>query len=105
MNTDKRIEDLMDASGELLTQLGDQKGPEIAALKTRLSNSIADIKQYLAKTAQQAGEQLKDGAVAVDDYVHESPWVAIGIAALVAASLGFAAGATRARPKKYLGLF
>jgi ElaB/YqjD/DUF883 family membrane-anchored ribosome-binding protein len=105
MNTENRLEDLMDASGELLAQVADEKGPEIAALRARLIKGIAEVKQYLASTAQQAGEQIKDTAVAVDDYVHDSPWVSIGIAATVAAMLGYAAGAASTRPRKVLGLF
>jgi ElaB/YqjD/DUF883 family membrane-anchored ribosome-binding protein len=105
MSTENRLEDLMDASGELLAQVADEKGPEIAALRTRLTKGIADLKQYLAATAQQAGEQIKDGAVAVDDYVHESPWVSIGIAATVAALLGYAAGVASAPRRKVFGLF
>ena len=105
MNTENRLEDLMDASGELLAQVADEKGPEIAALRTRLAKGIADVRKYLADTAQQAGEQIKDSAVAVDDYVHDSPWVAIGVAATVAAILGYAAGAATARPRKVFGIF
>ena len=105
MNTENRLEDLVDASGELLAQVADEKGPEIAALRSKLAKGIADVKEYLASTAHQASEQIKDTAVAVDDYVHESPWISIGIAATVAAALGYAAGAASARPRKFLGLF
>jgi ElaB/YqjD/DUF883 family membrane-anchored ribosome-binding protein len=105
MNTESRLEDLMDASGELLAQVADQKGPEIAALRDRLAKGMIEVKQYLAETAQQAGEQIKDTAVAVDDYVHDSPWVSIGVAATVAALLGYAAGAASARQRKFFGLF
>jgi ElaB/YqjD/DUF883 family membrane-anchored ribosome-binding protein len=105
MNTDNRIEDLVGASGDLLRQLAYENGPDIAAVRSRLSKSIADIKLYLSRAAQQASEQMKDGAVAVDDYVHDSPWAAIGIAATLAAALGFAAGAASSPPKKYFGVF
>jgi ElaB/YqjD/DUF883 family membrane-anchored ribosome-binding protein len=105
MNTDTRIEHLVDASDELLTRLADEKGPEIEALKNRLVNATKEIKQYLSSAAQQAGERIKDSAVAVDDYVHDSPWISIGIAATVAAALGYVAGTASARPRKFLGLF
>ena len=105
MNTETRLEDLMDASGELLAQVADEKGAEIVALRQRLTKGITEVRQYLADTAQQAGEQIKDTAVAVDEYVHDSPWVSIGIAATVAAVLGYAAGAASARPRKLFGLF
>jgi ElaB/YqjD/DUF883 family membrane-anchored ribosome-binding protein len=105
MNTDTRIERLVDASDELLTHLADEKGAEIQALRNRLIKTTQDIKRSLTIAAGRAGEQIKDSAVAVDDYVHESPWVAIGIAATVAALLGYAAGVVSARPRKFLGLF
>jgi ElaB/YqjD/DUF883 family membrane-anchored ribosome-binding protein len=105
MNTQSRLEDLVDASGELLAQVADEKGPEIAALRSRLAKGMVEVKEYLAGTAQQAGEQIKETAVAVDEYVHDSPWVSIGIAAAVAAALGYAAGAATARPRKVFGLF
>jgi ElaB/YqjD/DUF883 family membrane-anchored ribosome-binding protein len=105
MNIENRLEDLVDASGELLAEVADEKGPEIAALRKRLAKGIADVRQYLATTAQQASEQIKDTAVAVDDYVHESPWVSIGIAATIAALLGYAAGVARSKSGKRFGLF
>jgi ElaB/YqjD/DUF883 family membrane-anchored ribosome-binding protein len=105
MSTETRLEDLMDASGELLAQVADEKGPEIAALRDRLTKGLKEAKQYLADTAQQAGEQIKDTAVAVDDYVHDSPWISIGIAATVAAALGYAAGMANARPRRRFGIF
>lgn len=105
MNTETRIADLVDASGELLAQVADEKGPDIEALRHRLANGIAGAKRYLASTAQEAGEQIKDTAVAVDDYVHDSPWVAVGIAATVAALLGYAAAAVSLRPRKLFGIF
>ena len=106
MNTTTNdINNLVDASGELLSEIGNEKGEEIVALRERLKKSLAALKQSIADGAQQATEQVKNAAVAVDDYVHDNPWAAIGIAVAVAAAVGFAAGATSTQHKKLFGIF
>jgi len=99
------VNDLVDTSGELLNRLSDVNTPEIAALKTRVADALANAKAFIAKGASQVGEQAKEAAGVVDDYGHDSPWIAIGFVAVLAGALGFAAGAATAQRKKILGLF
>ena len=63
MNTTTNdINNLVDASGELLSEISNEKGAEIVALRERLKKSLAAIKQSIADGAQQATEQVKNAA-------------------------------------------
>jgi ElaB/YqjD/DUF883 family membrane-anchored ribosome-binding protein len=49
-------------------------------------------------------DALKQAVNSADDYVRENPWVAIGVIAGVAASLGFLAGYMVAPRKSFMGM-
>jgi ElaB/YqjD/DUF883 family membrane-anchored ribosome-binding protein len=40
----------------------------------------------------EANEAIKNYAVSVDDYVHDSPWIALGTAVAAAGVVGYLAG-------------
>jgi ElaB/YqjD/DUF883 family membrane-anchored ribosome-binding protein len=61
-----------------------------AQIADNVTNDVEET--AIAKAAKNASETLKNYAVTVDDYVHDSPWLAIGTAAAAAAALGFLAG-------------
>lgn len=92
MSNTQSLDNLTTDVEELLGKLGSDPRPEIRDLRERLNQTIAKTKSAVAQAASQAGDTLKDYAVSVDDYVHDSPWVAIGTAAATAAALGFVAG-------------
>lgn len=92
MSNEQILDDLTNDVEELLGKLGTDQRPEIRDLRERLGKTIADTKSAIAQAGKDASETLKNYAVSVDDYVHDSPWLAIGTAAAAAAALGFLAG-------------
>jgi ElaB/YqjD/DUF883 family membrane-anchored ribosome-binding protein len=48
--------------------------------------------EAMADAQSKANEAIKNYAVSVDDYVHDSPWVALGTAVAAAGVMGFLAG-------------
>ena len=92
MNNPQILDDLTNDVDELLGKLGTDQGPEIRDLRDRVARTIAETKSAISQAGKDAGETLKNYAVSVDDYVHDSPWLAIGTAAAAAAALGFIAG-------------
>jgi ElaB/YqjD/DUF883 family membrane-anchored ribosome-binding protein len=46
----------------------------------------------LREAKGEANEAIKNYAVAVDDYVHDSPWIALGAAVAAAGVVGYLAG-------------
>lgn len=88
---DKLVEDLRmvvaDAE-ELLKATANQTGERIAAARARAGDSLQVAKARLDEAQAAVVERTKVAARATDDYVHDNPWQAIGIAATVGLILG-----------------
>lgn len=76
---------------ELIAKIGDVKDADVARLKTKLAESIESAKDGVASTTDEIRRRARAAAGTADDYVRESPWQAIGIAALVGVAIGYAA--------------
>ena len=91
INTDKLIADMRvviaDAE-ELLHATAGQAGEKVAAARARIQDSLDAAKIKLAQLSEAGAEKAKAAARATDDYVHDHPWHAVGIAALVGLVLG-----------------
>jgi len=88
---DKLVDDLRivvaDAE-ELLKATANQTGERIAAARARAGESLQVAKARLDDVQAAVVERTKVAARATDDYVHDNPWQAIGIAATVGLILG-----------------
>jgi ElaB/YqjD/DUF883 family membrane-anchored ribosome-binding protein len=65
---------------------GDQAG----GAAEELSSSLNAARARLAEFEMNVGHQFKHGARKADGYVHDRPWMAVGIAAAAAFLLGVA---------------
>ena len=77
----------------------------VGGLGLSASGALAAVTDPIGDGADSWVDRLRAAAIEVDDYVHDSPWIAIGIAATVAAALGYAAGVANARPRRRFGIF
>ena len=77
---------------ELLGKLGSDLSPEVRELRDRLGKGIAETRKSAARAGAEAGSAMKNYAVVADDYIHDSPWIAVGTAAAAAGIIGFVAG-------------
>jgi ElaB/YqjD/DUF883 family membrane-anchored ribosome-binding protein len=73
---------------ELLKATASQTGERIAAARARAEESLKVAKVRLADAQAAAVARTKAAAKATDDYVHENPWKAVGIAAVAGLLLG-----------------
>jgi ElaB/YqjD/DUF883 family membrane-anchored ribosome-binding protein len=78
--------------------------PQVQELRSRVSDTVQSAKNSLADAESAALNALRNAASSADDYVRENPWVAIGVIAGVAASLGFLAGYMTAPRKSFMGM-
>lgn len=78
---------LQDAE-ELLRQAGQATGEEARELRSRAQAAIGRAKDSLVQLEQRAVAQTKAAAHATDNWVHEHPWTAVGIAAGLAFLVG-----------------
>lgn len=80
---------LLDAE-ELLRQAGHATGEEAKALRGRAQAAILRAKDSMHELEQRAVAQTKAAAHATDDWVHQHPWTALGVAAGLAFLVGLA---------------
>jgi ElaB/YqjD/DUF883 family membrane-anchored ribosome-binding protein len=77
---------------EILLATADQTGEQIVNLRVRVQARLDDARLRLAEIQADLVDRTKQVAQATDDYVHESPWTAIGIAAGVGVLAGLLLG-------------
>lgn len=77
---------------EMLSATADQAGEKIARLRSRIENRLREAKFRLIDAEEALIAKTKAAAYATDDYVHESPWIAIGVAAGVGVVVGLLLG-------------
>jgi ElaB/YqjD/DUF883 family membrane-anchored ribosome-binding protein len=73
---------------ELLRATASQAGEKAAAARVKIQESLDVAKLKLAQLSEVGMDQAKAAARATDDYVHDHPWNAVGIAALAGLVLG-----------------
>ena len=73
---------------ELLRATASQAGEKVAAARERIQASLASAKIKLTEAERALLEKTKEAAKATDEFVHEHPWQAIGIAAGAGLLLG-----------------
>lgn len=77
---------------ELLRATAGQAGEKVAVARERIQESLAAAKVRLAAAQDVVIEKTKYAAKVTDDYVHENPWKAVGIAAGVGLLVGMLIG-------------
>lgn len=75
---------------ELLSATAGQMGEKISRLRERIEGRLREARLRLADAEALLVAKTKAAARAADDYVHESPWTAIGIAAGLGVLVGLA---------------
>ena len=77
---------------DILKATADQTGEKIANLRTRIQERVLDARIRLDAAEAVLIVKTRAAARAADDYVHESPWQAVGIGAGVGFLVGFILG-------------
>jgi ElaB/YqjD/DUF883 family membrane-anchored ribosome-binding protein len=73
---------------ELLKATAGAAGDRVAAARARAEGTLKAAKEKLAGLDEEVLERAKHTAKATDEYVHEHPWSAIGIAAAAGLLVG-----------------
>jgi ElaB/YqjD/DUF883 family membrane-anchored ribosome-binding protein len=77
---------------ELVNATAGVAGEKVAAARDRVRQAATELRPRLARAQAVVQEKARSAAYAADDYVHERPWTAIGVAACIGALLGMLAG-------------
>jgi ElaB/YqjD/DUF883 family membrane-anchored ribosome-binding protein len=95
VNRDKFVQDmklLVSDAEELLRATATQAGEQIAVARERIQDSLQQAKMKLAEADAIVRERAKQAARYTDEYVHENPWRAVGVAAGIGLLLGLILG-------------
>ena len=80
---------------ELLRATAGVAGEKISVARERMQENLANAKARLASAEADVIAKTKEAAKATDEYVHENPWTAIGVAASVGVIVGMLIGRGR----------
>lgn len=76
---------------ELMVRIADLKDADVVRVRGKVQRAVDATKQSLTDSADAIRQHAQRAASTADDYVRESPWQAVGIAALVGAVVGILA--------------
>lgn len=91
VSKEKLVTDLKTLIGdteEMLRATAGQAGEKIVVARERIQASLAVYKDKLIDAERAVMEKTKEAARATDEYVHEHPWQAVGVAAGIGFLLG-----------------
>jgi ElaB/YqjD/DUF883 family membrane-anchored ribosome-binding protein len=77
---------------ELLRATASQAGEKVAAVRERVQDSLHRAKLKLAEAEDVLIDRGKQAARVTDEYVHDNPWRAVGIAAGIGFVIGLLIG-------------
>jgi ElaB/YqjD/DUF883 family membrane-anchored ribosome-binding protein len=77
---------------ELLKATAAQTGDKAAEMREKVTEHLKRAKFRLQEEQEKVMTRTKEVANATDDYVHENPWQAVGVAAGVGFLLGLVIG-------------
>jgi ElaB/YqjD/DUF883 family membrane-anchored ribosome-binding protein len=94
-NKEKLVSDLKvvvaDAE-ELLRATAGAAGEKVGELRERMNLRLRDAKERLVDAEAALIDRTKAAARATDDFVHDEPWKAVGVAAALGLALGVLIG-------------
>ena len=94
-NKEKLVADLkvvISDTEELLRATAGAAGEKANELRERLSVRLRDAKERVQDIEAALIDKTKAAARATDDFVHEQPWKAVGVAAALGLALGVLIG-------------
>lgn len=90
-SSEKLMRDLrmvMEDAEELLKATAGQAGEKVSEARARAEDSIRMAKEALGEMGEEALARTREAVESADDYVHENPWAAVGIAAGIGLVVG-----------------
>jgi ElaB/YqjD/DUF883 family membrane-anchored ribosome-binding protein len=92
MSDSAELRELTAQVEDLLGKMGSIQTPEVQALRDRVNQAISSAKSAMSDAGEGAADAIKNALVSADDYVHQNPWIAVGVVAGIAGAVGFLAG-------------
>lgn len=82
---------------DVVKRVANVSDADVARVREKITSALSSTKSTLANSAENVKVQAQQAAKYADEYVHDSPWQAVGIGAAVAALLGLSIGILASR--------
>jgi ElaB/YqjD/DUF883 family membrane-anchored ribosome-binding protein len=82
---------------DLVKKVGNVGDADVARLRSRVAGALGDVRQAVGDTADTLRDRARMAVTVTDDYVHDRPWTAIGLAAAVGVIVGVGVAAVSRR--------
>jgi ElaB/YqjD/DUF883 family membrane-anchored ribosome-binding protein len=82
---------------DLVKKVANVGDADVARLRNRVSGAIGDVRQTIGDTTESLRERARMAVTVTDDYVHDRPWTAIGLAAALGVIVGVGVSAASRR--------
>ena len=82
------VSDAISDAEEMLAEAAGSTGEKAAELRRKALEQLKTLRGHLRDARLKAVDQSKAAARATDDYVHDHPWRAIGVAACLGVVVG-----------------
>lgn len=73
---------------DLIARIADLQDADVVRVRTKVINAVGAAKDSLAQSSETLRRQAQRAISGADGYVRESPWAAVGLAALVGGVVG-----------------
>lgn len=83
------IRAVVDDTEELLSATASQAGEKVQEVRARAKESLATARARLASIEKSTVHRARAAVDGSNEYVHENPWTAIGVAASAGFLIGF----------------
>ncbi|MGA2343383.1 MAG: DUF883 family protein [Steroidobacteraceae bacterium] len=84
----EEIRNLIADVEDLVARLADLNDADVATMRSKVMATVEAAKETLTDSAETLRRQAQRAVSGADDYVRESPWIAVGAAALIGALVG-----------------
>lgn len=94
-NKEKLVTDMkivISDAEEILRATAGAAGEKVGELRVKIESRLRDAKERLADAEAALVDKTKAAARATDDFVHDQPWKAVGVAAALGLALGVLIG-------------
>jgi ElaB/YqjD/DUF883 family membrane-anchored ribosome-binding protein len=89
--TSSEIKSLIADVEDLVAKIADLNDADVTKVRNKVQRAIATAKESIAESADTLRQQAQRVAGSADDFVRDSPWQAVGLAALVGVLVGLVA--------------
>jgi len=85
---------------DLVKRVANVSDADVARVRVRVANALGDVRRMANDTAESLRDRARFAVESTDEYVHDRPWTAIGIASALGVLIGVGVTAAAAASRR-----